>query len=50
MGGISELLWFALKVLVSVEEPVSVEDAPLRYALIRFGGKDKHSRMLLDLG
>ena len=26
----SELLWLSLKALVSVEEPISVEDAPLR--------------------
>ena len=46
----SEIFWSPLKALVSVEEPVSVESAPLRYALHRSGGKAKHSQKLLVFG
>ena len=46
----SELIWLPLKAMGSVEEPVGVEDALLRYALLRSGGKDKHPQMLLVLG
>ena len=50
MEGSSELFWLPLKTLVSVEEPVSLEDAVIRHASLRFGGKDKHPPMFLVLG
>ena len=48
----SILFWLSLKALVSVEEPVSVEDAPLRCASLSSGGwgEGKHPQMLLVLG
>ena len=46
----SEIFWFSLKASVSVEEPVSVEDVPLRYALLRSGVEDEHPQVLLVLG
>ena len=45
----SGLFSLPLRALVSVEEPVSVEDAPLRYASLRSGGEVKHLQMLLVL-
>ena len=35
----AELFWLLLQVLVSVEEPASVENATLRYASLRSGGE-----------
>ena len=46
----SEFFWLTLKASVIVEEPVSVEDAPLHYASLRFGGEGIHLQMLLILG
>ena len=44
----SEWFWLLHIALVSVQEPVSVVDAPLRSALIR-EGEDKRPQMLLVL-
>ena len=43
-------LYFKLVFEVYDFEPVSVEDAPLRYASLRSGGEDKPPSMLLVLG
>ena len=43
LGATSELFWLPVKELVSVEEPVNVED----YASLRSGGEYKHPQMLL---
>ena len=46
----SEIFWFPVRELVSVEERVSAEDTPFRYASLRYRGEDKHPQMLLVLG
>ena len=46
----SDLFWLPLKALVSVEEPVIVEDAPLRYVSLSSAGDAKHPQMVLGLG
>ena len=48
--GNSEIFWLPVRELVSVEEQVSVEDTPLRYASLPYGGEDKRPQMLLVLG
>ena len=48
--GNSELFLLPLEPLVSVEELVSVEDALLRSASLRYREEDKHPQMLLVLG
>ena len=45
-----DIFWLPVRELVSVEGWVSAEDAPLRYASLRYGGEDKHPQMLLVLG
>ena len=49
MRGYSKIFWLPLKALVSFEEPVSVDNAPLCYALLRSGGEDWHPQMLLGV-
>ena len=50
IGVNSELFWLPFKVFVIVEELVSEQDAPLRYASLRSRGKNKYLQMLLVLG
>ena len=51
MGGNSEAFWLPLKALVSVEEPVNVQDAPIRNAwLCLWGREDKPPSILLVFG
>ena len=44
------MFWLLLEALVSFKEPISVENALLRYASLRSRGKDKQPQMLLVLG
>ena len=44
---IQDYFLLPLRALVRVKEPVSVEDAPLRYASLRSWQKDQYPHMLL---